>query len=140
MWWLHYLRTVSNLKHCDLYSYIQYRFKNTRNAELGRGDGARSAGSSESAKRAHMVSELSVRFIQFPHRLRYLHSQKTQFLVRGFTPSTRPTGLPSGGEVTISILHAAYPAASWYDCVPIRTPCTSVPAILQTSVACIRWR
>ena len=86
MWWLHYLRTVSNLKHCDLYSYIQYRFKNTRNAELGRGDGAGSAGSSESVKHAHMVSELSVRFIQFPHRLRYLHSQTNTIVSEGIHP------------------------------------------------------
>jgi len=123
VWWLHYLRTVSNLKHRDLYSYVQYRFKNTGNAELGGGDGAGSTRSSASAKRAHMVSELSVRFIQFPDRLRYLHSQTDTIVSEAIyppgnlPPSTRPAGLPLGGKVTISILHAAYPPASctnWY--------------------------
>jgi len=107
LWWLHYLRTVSNLKHRDLYSYVQYRFKNTGNAELG-GDGAWSIRSSASAKRAHIVSELSVQFIQFPHRLRYLHSQTDTIVSEAIYPR---------GNLTISILHAAYPPASctnWY--------------------------
>jgi hypothetical protein len=69
--------------------------------------------------------------------------RQTQLLARRFTPfytSTRPTGLPSSGEVTISILHASYPATTCSDCVPIRTPRISVPEISQTSVAYIRWR
>ena len=43
------------------YGYVQHRFNDTRNAELGGTDGqVRRAGKSESAKRAYMVSELSV--------------------------------------------------------------------------------